>query len=94
MGTQTLKAPILFDEALVAARQGLITRGIARTLIRADAGDELDSLLEAASEMRDRVKGRRITFSKKVFIPLTNLCRDYAATARFAETRASLERER
>ena len=83
MGTQTLKAPILFDEALVAARQGLITRGIARTLIRADAGDELDSLLEAASEMRDRVKGRRITFSKKVFIPLTNLCRDYCGYCTF-----------
>jgi len=34
-------------------------------------------LLHAASSLRDRCKGRTITYSRKVFIPLTNLCRDY-----------------
>jgi len=36
----------------------------------------LADLLESASALRNRVKGRTISFSKKIFIPLTNLCRD------------------
>jgi 7,8-didemethyl-8-hydroxy-5-deazariboflavin synthase CofG subunit len=39
--------------------------------------DLLPLLLHAASSLRDRCKGRTITYSRKVFIPLTNLCRDY-----------------
>jgi FO synthase len=66
-----------FDEALAAALEGTITRTTASTLIRAREGDELDALMAAAAELRNRVKGRRVTYSKKVFIPLTNLCRDY-----------------
>ncbi|HTG18036.1 MAG TPA: 7,8-didemethyl-8-hydroxy-5-deazariboflavin synthase CofG [Blastocatellia bacterium] len=72
-----------FDEALVAAREGVITREIASTLIRARGGNEFDSLLCAAAELRDRLKGSRITYSKKVFIPLTNLCRDYCGYCTF-----------
>ncbi|HEX3326507.1 MAG TPA: 5-amino-6-(D-ribitylamino)uracil--L-tyrosine 4-hydroxyphenyl transferase CofH [Actinomycetota bacterium] len=33
-------------------------------------------VLAAAAELRDATTGPRITFSKKVFIPLTKLCRD------------------
>ena len=40
-----------FDEALAVAREGVITREIASTLIQARAGDELDSLLEAAGDV-------------------------------------------
>jgi FO synthase len=72
-----------FDEAIAAAREGLITSDVAATLIRAGTGIELDALLDAASDLRDRVKGRRITYSKKVFIPLTNLCRDYCGYCTF-----------
>jgi 7,8-didemethyl-8-hydroxy-5-deazariboflavin synthase CofG subunit len=72
-----------FSEALAAAREGIITREVAATLIRALAGDELDSLLEAAARLRGRVKDRRITYSKKIFIPLTNLCRDYCGYCTF-----------
>jgi FO synthase len=72
-----------FDKALAVAREGVLTREIASTLIRAGAGDEFDSLLHAAAELRDRLKGRRITYSKKVFIPLTNLCRDYCGYCTF-----------
>lgn len=36
----------------------------------------LSPLLAAAAELRDRGKGKTITFSRKVFLPLTNLCRD------------------
>ena len=51
------------------AREGRVTREIAATLIRANEGEELRSLLEAAAQMRDQLKGRFITYSKKVFIP-------------------------
>ena len=37
---------------------------------------ELPALLEAAGELRDRAKGRVVTYSRKVFLPVTNLCRD------------------
>ena len=36
----------------------------------------LGPLLAAASAVRDKGKGRTITYSRKVFLPLTNLCRD------------------
>ena len=37
----------------------------------------LNDLLAVATELRAAGKGTTITFSKKVFIPLTTLCRDY-----------------
>lgn len=39
--------------------------------------DELPQLLTAARAAADRFKPGVITYSRKVFIPLTNLCRDY-----------------
>jgi FO synthase len=36
----------------------------------------LRPLLAAASALRDRGRGRTITYSRKVFLPLTTLCRD------------------
>lgn len=45
--------------------------------------DELPALLETAAAVRDRVKGRTITFSPKVFLPLTNLCRDFCGYCTF-----------
>jgi 7,8-didemethyl-8-hydroxy-5-deazariboflavin synthase CofG subunit len=72
-----------FDEALAAAREGMVTRETASVLIHADDGQELDLLMKAASELRERVYGRLVSFSKKVFIPLTNLCRDYCGYCTF-----------
>src|SRR5215469_9161947 len=43
----------------------------------------LEKLLEAASEVRERGKGKTVSFSKKVFIPLTTLCRDYCSYCTF-----------
>ncbi|HYV05641.1 MAG TPA: 7,8-didemethyl-8-hydroxy-5-deazariboflavin synthase CofG, partial [Blastocatellia bacterium] len=34
-------------------------------------------------DLRDELKGRLVTYSKKVFIPLTNLCRDYCGYCTF-----------
>ena len=44
---------------------------------------ELPELLAAAREARDRFKAGVITYSRKVFIPLTNLCRDYCGYCTF-----------
>jgi len=72
-----------FNDALTLAREGIVTRDTASVLIRADGDEQLDSLLEAASDLRDLLKGKRVTYSKKVFIPLTNLCRDYCGYCTF-----------
>ncbi|HEY7546985.1 MAG TPA: 7,8-didemethyl-8-hydroxy-5-deazariboflavin synthase CofG [Blastocatellia bacterium] len=77
------KTRISFDDALALAREGEVTRGAARALIRARNGSEFDSLLKAAADLRDQFKGRAVTYSKKVFIPLTNLCRDYCGYCTF-----------
>ncbi|HYM16422.1 MAG TPA: 7,8-didemethyl-8-hydroxy-5-deazariboflavin synthase CofG [Dehalococcoidia bacterium] len=45
---------------------------------------ELASLMAAASELRDRGHGRTVTYSRKVFIPLTNLCRQKCGYCTFA----------
>jgi FO synthase len=50
----------------------------------------LPDLLAAASEVRDRAHGSRITFSPKVFIPLTQLCRDRCGYCTFAQPPARL----
>src|SRR5438309_2444908 len=43
----------------------------------------LHELLAAATELRAQGKGTVISFSKKVFIPLTTLCRDYCSYCTF-----------
>ncbi|HKV63697.1 MAG TPA: 7,8-didemethyl-8-hydroxy-5-deazariboflavin synthase CofG [Candidatus Acidoferrum sp.] len=43
----------------------------------------LPDLLAVATELRAQGKGNVITFSKKVFIPLTTLCRDYCSYCTF-----------
>jgi 7,8-didemethyl-8-hydroxy-5-deazariboflavin synthase CofG subunit len=43
----------------------------------------LPALLAAASELRCLGKGTTVSFSKKVFIPLTTLCRDYCSYCTF-----------
>jgi 7,8-didemethyl-8-hydroxy-5-deazariboflavin synthase CofG subunit len=45
--------------------------------------DELPELLAAALATKQRFKRDEITYSRKVFIPLTNLCRDYCGYCTF-----------
>jgi FO synthase len=40
-------------------------------------------LLDAAAYIRDHFKGRSVSYSRKVFIPLTHLCRDYCGYCTF-----------
>ncbi|MGC1397634.1 7,8-didemethyl-8-hydroxy-5-deazariboflavin synthase CofG [Candidatus Binatus sp.] len=68
------RAPIrdILDRALAGAR---LSDADAVALIECPDGD-LDAMLSAAAELRDRGKGRDVTYSRKVFLPVTNLCRD------------------
>ena len=51
--------------------------------IQLAAQSPLSELLAAATALRAQGKGTVITFSKKVFIPLTTLCRDYCSYCTF-----------
>ena len=51
----------------------------------------LDELTRAAAAVRDVTTGTRITWSPKVFIPLTSLCRDRCGYCTFAKAPAHLE---
>ena len=63
--------------------RGLARAGESEPLAEEDAlalaelpANELGPLLAAAAKRRDALWGRRVTFSPKVFLPLTNLCRN------------------
>jgi FO synthase len=59
-----------------------ITRDAALSLIRSH-DDDLPELLAAARAAKERFKPGVITYSRKVFLPLTNLCRDYCGYCTF-----------
>src|ERR1700722_4097104 len=52
-----------------------LTEADAIALIECSDND-LPRVMAAAAAMRDRTKGRDVTYSRKVFLPVTNLCRD------------------
>ena len=71
--TQCLNPGSLWEEL----RDGLpVERELACRLIRA-SNEELQELLAAAVAVKERFHPDVITYSRKVFLPLTNLCRDY-----------------
>src|SRR5436853_6486010 len=51
----------------------------------------LEDLMAAAAARRDDRFGRRVTYSPKVFIPLTMLCRDRCGYCTFAKPPARLD---
>src|SRR5438270_4339118 len=80
---------------------------VRRALVRAEAGkslsvhdleallgargDALAELLEIASHLRDLGHGTTVTYSRKVFVPLTMLCRDHCHYCTFAKPPARLD---
>ena len=80
--TQLLDPPLhaVLDRALSGDR---LTPDDGYRLINADA-TELAELMAAASRLRDEGHGRTVTYSRKVFIPLTNLCRQKCGYCTFA----------
>ncbi|MBI4457229.1 MAG: 7,8-didemethyl-8-hydroxy-5-deazariboflavin synthase CofG [Acidobacteria bacterium] len=51
-----------------------------------DTSMNVDELCAAARTIRDKKKGRVVSFSPKVFIPLTRLCRDFCGYCIFRQS--------
>ncbi|MGH7815023.1 MAG: 7,8-didemethyl-8-hydroxy-5-deazariboflavin synthase CofG [Candidatus Binataceae bacterium] len=81
LSASSLRAPIreITGRALGGERLG---EADAVALIECSDRD-LPELLSAASELRDRGKRHTVTYSRKVFIPVTNLCRDRCSYCTF-----------
>ena len=85
------------NEALLAslapARRGSVEKALSgERLTRADSlalvgasGAEHPALWAAAAHMRDLTRPAMVTYSRKVFIPLTNLCRNRCSYCTFAK---------
>jgi 7,8-didemethyl-8-hydroxy-5-deazariboflavin synthase CofG subunit len=68
----------------LAVNEGLSGAPLARdAALHLAVNAPLQDLLAAASSLRAQGKGNTVTFSKKVFIPLTTLCRDYCGYCTF-----------
>lgn len=87
----TLPAPLTrtpssgIEDILARVLDGAeIGREEAVLLIRA-SGSDVPALMEAASRLRDRRGPPIVTYSRKVFIPLTNLCRDSCGYCTFVK---------
>ncbi len=76
LAEKALADEALANEALANAAAEPITREAACRLLRSN-GNSLPRLLAAAQSARAAFKPGVITYSRKVFLPLTNLCRDY-----------------
>jgi len=76
-----MTTPYRVDAAL---ERGIEGRGLARedALSLMEEGP-LEALLATAAAVRDRFKGHSVSYSRKVFIPLTHLCRDYCGYCTF-----------
>jgi FO synthase len=55
-------------------------------------GEQLERLLGIATRLRDLGHGTTVTYSRKVFVPLTMLCRDRCHYCTFAKPPARLDR--
>ncbi len=71
-----MPAPVM-RSYLAEVRAGLpVTPAMAQRLITCPDRD-LPELLASAVHLKEQFKPKVITYSRKVFLPLTNLCRDY-----------------
>ncbi len=75
-------SPEIQRELNAAACGAGLSEAAAKTLITAE-GPALEALMAAAAALRDKRTGKIITYSRKVFIPLTNLCRDVCGYCTF-----------
>ena len=81
--------PAALRRALRRVRDGVALDVTEAAVLLAARGEQLDELLTAASRVRDAglvAEGRPgvVTYSRKVFIPLTRLCRDRCHYCTFA----------
>jgi 7,8-didemethyl-8-hydroxy-5-deazariboflavin synthase CofG subunit len=74
--------------AFAGALERVVAAGASSALADAYAligcsDDDLPALLTASGTLRDRSKGRLVTYSRKLFLPITNLCRDRCSYCTF-----------
>ena len=74
------------DRLLAAVQGGAAVSDSDALLLDGPAGYPAAALGAVAAELRDRGKGRVVTFSPKVFIPLTRLCRDFCGYCTFRQS--------
>jgi FO synthase len=86
------------DPTSQAVRRALARAGSGKTLTTEEVtallsarGDDLERLLDHARHLRALGRGSTVTYSRKVFVPLTMLCRDYCHYCTFAKPPARLE---
>jgi FO synthase len=79
--TVCIEQPLAAGIADVPADSAL-SRDRALALLRC-SDEDLPELLQAARKAKERFKPSVITYSRKVFLPLTNLCRDYCGYCTF-----------
>jgi FO synthase len=89
-------SPTAVRRALARARDGKALDVTEAEVLLGARGDQLGTLLEHASRVRDaglEAAGRPgvITYSRKVFIPLTRLCRDRCGYCTFATVPGRLD---
>jgi FO synthase len=72
------------EEALRAALEGERLSAAQAYALAQPAGAEQARIWAAAATVRDRHRAGVVTYSRKVFIPLTNLCRDICSYCTFA----------
>ena len=77
--------------ALARAEQGKAVSVAEAAELMAARGEGLERLSAIAAHLRDLGSGDRITYSRKVFIPLTMLCRDHCHYCTFAKPPAKLD---
>ena len=77
--------------ALARAERGKALSEDEATELMTARGEDLERLQTVAAQLRDLGTGDRITYSRKVFIPLTMLCRDHCHYCTFAKPPAKLE---
>ena len=73
----------LDTRSILKAVDGGQRPGVEEACALAEATD-LDSLVATASALRDQGHGRVVSYSRKIFIPLTHLCRDVCHYCTFA----------
>ena len=81
--TQSPGSVASIREVIANAKEGLgLTQADAYSLVTANS-DVVQEMCTITASMRDRVKGNVVTFSPKVFIPLTHMCRDFCGYCTF-----------
>jgi len=78
--------------ALARARAGKALSTTEVEALLGARGAALDELMGLASRLRNLGHGHSVTYSRKVFIPLTMLCRDHCHYCTFAKPPAHLDR--